>query len=39
MTRSEFLATFILQYGFSLGIDLAIVEGTKAANAIYGVVQ
>lgn len=36
MTRIEFLATFILQYGHSLGTERAIQEALVAALVIFG---
>lgn len=36
MTRTEFIATYILQNTHRIGIDLAVKEAVLAANEIYG---
>lgn len=37
MTRTDFIATFVLQYGHTLGTEQALKEAVEAATAIYGV--
>lgn len=37
MTRTDFIATYVLQQTYTLGVEKALADAILAANAIYGV--